>query len=148
MVGGRRGARHPRLRTEASGLTRVVLPLKGSGLLPTTIRCRGVRGGPGWEVEIWTFRLSSLPGTAAWRDPIGMTLSRLLAAGCGAAWLAAQEDFVDPPDLFDPSCMGEGVYAGLSEATGLLFHDAKDSFETLSDDELSELKKTARNVWE
>ena len=100
-----------------------------------------VLGGPGWEVELWTVRLSAPPPASARQGAVEGTLMALIAAGCQVSWLAAEGDFVDPPDLLDPRYMGQGLYAGFSRETGLLFHGWHDSLETLGDHELLALSE-------
>ena len=104
--------------------------------------------GPGWEVDVWTIRLDALPTGDRWADTLAATLDQLIGAGYQVAWFATEGDFVDPPHLFDPSVMGEGVYAASSHRTGFLTRDVGGTqLQPLADAQLTELHEAAAVVW-
>ena len=75
-------------------------------------------------------------------------LGRLLDAGYEVAWFAVEGDFADPPALFDPEMMGEGVYAAASRETGFICRDdGEGDLKALTDADLSRLRPPAEAVW-
>jgi hypothetical protein len=104
--------------------------------------------GPGWQVDVWTLRLDALPTRDRWVGNLMATLDQLIEAGYQVAWFATEGDFVDPPHLFDPRVMGEGVYAARSRRTGFLTRDVGGTeLQPLDDAQLIELHEAAAAVW-
>lgn len=104
--------------------------------------------GDGWAVDLWTIRLRRIPVGTEWLALRKRTLARLAHAGYSVAWAAAEGDFVDPPALFDPEVMGQGLYAAYSEATGFLCRDqGTDDIAVLSDADLVRLRQVAVPIW-
>jgi hypothetical protein len=104
--------------------------------------------GEGWAVDLWTIRTPGVPVGSDWRAMLERILGRLLDAGYEVAWFATEGDFVDPPGLFDPAVMGEGVYAAASRETGFLCRDAGEGDLTvLADGDLARLRRPATAVW-
>jgi hypothetical protein len=67
--------------------------------------------GESWTVWLWDIRIRSWPKIDSWSITVENTLDVLLGAGAIVAWCGVEGCFVDPPDLFDPSEMAEGVWA-------------------------------------
>lgn len=65
----------------------------------------------GWRVIVWDVPITEWPESDAWTIAVRSTFDSLLAAGCVVAWIGREGYFCDPPDLFLPSCMSEGVVA-------------------------------------
>jgi hypothetical protein len=70
-----------------------------------------------WRVLVRSVRVRRWPSPSDWQLVIRNTLHFLTISGAGVAWCATEGDFVDPPDLFDPNQMGDGVWAVLSQKT-------------------------------
>ena len=102
----------------------------------------------GWAVDLWTIRDPRLPAGAEWRTTLARVLGRLLDAGYEVAWFAVEGDFADPPALFDPDMMGEGVYAAASGKTGFICRDdGEGDLKALGHADLSRLRPPAEAVW-
>jgi hypothetical protein len=41
-------------------------------------------------------------------------------SGASIAWMANEATFADPPSLFDPTVMGDAIFATLSSVTGFV----------------------------
>ncbi len=110
--------------------------------------CRSWRlHGEAWEVVVWTVRVDRWPG----RDEFGFlterTMHALREAGCVVSWVGREGFFTDPPGLFLPESMSQGVLAALSGATG--FRTALDLDQPLRfllDDELLELREASHGL--
>lgn len=75
--------------------------------------------GPGWGAAVWDVELDlrEIPVRRVleiWHS----FFEQVLALGYDLAWIGL--DFVDPPYLFDPDCMGESVSAACSRSIGLV----------------------------
>lgn len=66
--------------------------------------------GLGWWVHIWDIRIAVWPTSAAWMDVVCTALQALRAGGATVAWGGLEGRFADPPSLFDPAEMSEGVW--------------------------------------
>lgn len=73
-----------------------------------------------WRVLVRTVRVHSWPQADHWHATVQSTLQAFRNAGAGVAWCGLEGDFVDPPDLFDPKQMGEGVWAVLEPSIGFV----------------------------
>lgn len=101
-----------------------------------------------WEVWVWDVRVLRWPEPSQWPDVLNRTLQKLGAAGAIVAWCGLEGHFVDPPDLFKPSCMSGSVYAALSELTGFVCRAQLGAeLQTLDDSELLQLRAVAESVW-
>ncbi len=79
---------------------------------------------------------------------LACALDRLLEAGYEVAWFATEGDFVDPPALFDPAVMGQGVYAAASRETGFISRDTGEGdLRVLTGADLARLRRPAAAVW-
>jgi hypothetical protein len=65
-------------------------------------------------VFLWDLAVPQWPETDTWEQSVKATLEALLGCGCTVAWLGRQDSFWDPPCLFDPEFMSEGVLAAAS----------------------------------
>jgi hypothetical protein len=76
--------------------------------------------GETWEGVVWDLPVREWPTSAEdFYDQLGALLERVVASGrFGLAWIA--QDFVEPPELFEPSSMSGRVYGAFSRQTGLL----------------------------
>jgi RHS repeat-associated protein len=104
--------------------------------------------GPGWCVDVWTVRVVQWPAPDRWRSTIEASLRRVVESGYVVAWFSTEGDFVDPPQLFDPRYMGDGMYAACSTATGFLMRDRTGPrLEMLTGQDLLELRAAAEPLW-
>lgn len=104
--------------------------------------------GEEWAVDLWTVRSARLRAGDEWRATLEAVLDRLLRSGYAVAWCATEGDFVDPPDLLDPSAMGDGVYAAASRPTGFLCRDdGYGELKVLTDADLERLRRPAAAIW-
>jgi hypothetical protein len=95
-------------------LTPPTFPL---GLWPSATEVRPRRlWGDGWTVWLWEVRIRSWPAEDEWQGLINRTLGELLSAGAAISWCAVEGCFVDPPNLFDPTTMSDGVWSCQSKA--------------------------------
>ena len=76
--------------------------------------------GERWTVWLWDVRVRSWPVASEWVRVVSSTLETLRAAGADVAWCGVEGCFVDPPALFDPMRMANGVWA-CRTAGGLVF---------------------------
>lgn len=67
--------------------------------------------GQGWTVWLLEVRIRSWPAEERWSAIVRGTLEAVLSAGAEISWCAVEGCFVDPPSLFDPTEMGEGVWS-------------------------------------
>lgn len=82
------------------------------GLWPSDTEVRPRRlWGEGWTVWLWEVRIRSWPSEGQWKEIICGTLEALLSAGARISWCAVEGCFVDPPNLFDPIAMSDGVWS-------------------------------------
>lgn len=70
-----------------------------------------VLGGERWRVHLWEIALEVVENSAAFGQIIDATLESLLSVGCAVAWVGVEGNFCDPPNLFSPDCMSNGVFA-------------------------------------
>jgi len=122
----------------------------GAELVPeaTEVSNPWLLSGEGWAVDLWTIRDPRLPAGSQWCATLERVLGRLLDAGYEVAWFAVEGDFADPPALFDPEMMGEGVYAAASRETGFICRDdGEGDLKALTDADLSRLRPPAEAVW-
>lgn len=104
--------------------------------------------GECWEIDLWTIRPPRIPTGNEWVSLLQRTLEGLAEAGYVVGWFAPEGDFVDPPDLFDPEMMGEGIYAAFSRPTGFLCRDAGvGGLRPLASEDLANLRSVAQGVW-
>lgn len=95
-----------------------------------------------WEVIVWDVRVARWPSAEKFHQVVRQTLEALLVGSCSVAWVGREGFFVDPPDLFLPEFMSEGVLAALSRETGFRIAVALDEpMQFLLDDELQELRE-------
>lgn len=103
--------------------------------------------GDSWRVVVWDVALSDWPREEPWVNAVRSTLKALLDAGCVVTWLGRPGCFCDPPDLFLPSCMSEGV---LAAATDDGFFDCPvrpdRPLDYLTDEQLLELRSRSRGL--
>lgn len=76
--------------------------------------------GPGWVAPLWRFEITTWPSPEDWRDRVRATLERMESSGAAIAWMANDLTFADPPGLFDPTAMGDQVFAAISPVTGFV----------------------------
>lgn len=68
--------------------------------------------GDHWEVFQVSVRVDlEALDQAAFQRMVDASLESLLAQGCRVSWLGTVGAFADPPDLFTPRYMAEGVFA-------------------------------------
>jgi hypothetical protein len=100
--------------------------------------------GDRWEVLVWDVKLRCWPAPEEFPELVRRTLEALRVAGCKVAWVGREGYFADPPDLFLPDSMSEGVLAALSDETGFQMAVALDQpLRSLPDDELLALRKAS-----
>ena len=82
------------------------------GLWPPTTEVRSRRlWGDGWTVWMWELRIRVWPTANEWQTVVNRSLEEVVSSGAGVSWCAVEGCFVDPPALFDPDAMSEGVWA-------------------------------------
>jgi hypothetical protein len=101
--------------------------------------------GEDWTVWQWDIRVHSWPAAALWRSLVLGTLDQLLDAGAAVAWCAVEGAFADPPALFEPRHMSDGVWAARIKDQGGVFQPSglDEPFETLTDEQLARLRQAA-----
>lgn len=102
---------------EVDGFTTYAFWRQDEALLPELILPRGVEGkstvlrGPGWSVWLWAIRVIEWPSAGEWSSFVRGFLEQLTKQGASVAWCGLEGNFVEPPELFDPSEMSAGVWA-------------------------------------
>jgi hypothetical protein len=67
-----------------------------------------------WEVVVWDVAVAAWPSGEAWTRSVRGTLEALVDGGARVAWIGLEGFFCDPPDLFEPALMSEGVLAAMT----------------------------------
>ena len=100
--------------------------------------------GDRWTVWLWDVRVQVWPDAAVWRDAVMGLLEQVLSGGAAVAWCGIEGAFADPPSLFTPEAMSEGVWAART-SHGDTFNppDLRESFKTLTIADLSKLRSAA-----
>ncbi|WP_159803243.1 hypothetical protein [Arthrobacter zhaoguopingii] len=72
--------------------------------------------GEGWKVFLWEVPIIIWPTGAAFQTAVRQTLQAMIDNGCRVAWIGAEGvPFCNPPALFDPECMSDGVLAWMTD---------------------------------
>lgn len=96
--------------------------------------------GDNWIVWLWDVKFSDIPNN--WKDLTKKTLTFFFEKNSIISWCGLDGYFVDPPDLFDPNLMSNGIYAAIgSDGVFICHSDLDDKFEALTDHELLILHK-------
>lgn len=98
--------------------------------------------GDKWTVWVWDIRICGWPDTANWFHVVKATLKEMLSHGAVVSWAGLEGFFVEPPDLFDPQYMSDGVWAVLSESEEFICSaEIGQPFKTLDDQVLEHMRK-------
>jgi hypothetical protein len=138
---------------EAAGFTiygfwpqgRVLQPALDLGAWPS-VESRVFRlAGDDWTVWACDVRIHSWPAAARWRSLVLGTLNQLLNAGATVAWCALEGAFADPPGLFEPKHMSDGVWtARINGQDGIFGPPGLDEpFVKLTDEQLITFRRAA-----
>lgn len=105
--------------------------------------------GDGWLVHLWDVRVPDWRTVMCWKELVGRTLGSVLVDGCSVAWLALEECFVDPPDLFLPEFMSGGVLAVVTQqGFSVAPADLDEPLTALSDQEMLIVRSHAGGIFE
>lgn len=100
--------------------------------------------GEHWTVWAWDVRLHSWPAATHWRNLVLGTLDQLVTAGATVAWCGLEGAFADPPALFDPRRMSNGVWAARFDGQGVFEPPGLDEpFAKITDEQLVILRQAA-----
>lgn len=101
--------------------------------------------GEDWTVWAHDIRVHSWPAAALWRSLVLGILNQLLDAGAAVAWCGVEGAFADPPALFDPRRMPDGVWAARMSGheSGFQPPGLDEPFEKLTDEQLAMLRRAA-----
>jgi hypothetical protein len=101
--------------------------------------------GDRWQVFLWTVRLPAFPSNRPWTEAAHKSLEWIINGGCKVAWLGAEGlPFCDPPSLFSPTEMQNGVIAALRSSGEFLCPlDPDEPMRFLTDAEMAQLRTYA-----
>lgn len=101
--------------------------------------------GDDWTVWAWDVHIHSWPAADRWRSLVVGTLDQLVNAGATVAWCAVEGAFADPPSLFDPKHMSDGVWTARIDGPGGVFEPPglDEPFAKLTDEQLIRLRRAA-----
>ena len=75
--------------------------------------------GDDWYVLRWDIRIIDWPHEKSWENTLFKTLGRMLDQGAKVSWCGIDENFIEPPSLFDPNEMpSRGIYACATKELG------------------------------
>jgi hypothetical protein len=103
--------------------------------------------GEGWEIILWTIKLSTWFDQDDFERALRETFSAMVAHGAIVSWAGLEGDFVEPPSIFDSDEMGEGVYAFMTD-DGAFVCSAQlhEQFRPVSEDELLQLRRVSQRA--
>ncbi len=109
-------------------------------LWPNGTEVKGtVLRGDWWRVFLFDVKIVVWPEN--WLRVIEQTLTSLVQQGSKISWVGLGDLFAEPPDLFDPASMEQGVLVALSSRTGFLSHPHPDgTIDPLTNDDLLTLR--------
>lgn len=103
--------------------------------------------GEQWEVPRWEVRVMNPPTDGDLVRRVRWTLESLCSKDCLVAWAGDGHTFSDPPVLFLPSAMSNGVLAAYSESLGFKLDIPPDGpINALSDEDLLVLRADSRGL--
>ena len=98
--------------------------------------------GEDWVVWLWDIRIDKWPSQAEWIQTIKTTLEEMLNHGAIVSWAGLEGFFVEPPDIFAPEFMGDGVWAlSMKHDECFCFAELGKPFKTLDDSILEKTRK-------
>ena len=93
--------------------------------------------GSGWHVCGWDVHV--LGWGAEWLPSIRKLLANLVKERAVIAWIGLNEQFADPPDLFSPSCMSNGVLLATTKTSEFVNLAGDSRLDPVTDSQLAEL---------
>jgi hypothetical protein len=100
--------------------------------------------GENWVIWLWDVKFSEIPNN--WKKITEDTLRFFFEKNSIISWCGLGGYFIDPPDLFDPKEMSNGVYAVVDANGVFICHSDLDSkYEALTDNELLMLHNVIKN---
>ncbi|MEI7352598.1 hypothetical protein WCU98_22725 [Pectobacterium parmentieri] len=96
--------------------------------------------GDDWVVWLWDVKFNAHPHD--WLDKTEKTLLYFIENLSVVSWCGLDGCFSEPPGLFDPNEMSEGIYAAIGSDKIFIFHtDFDDEYKNLEREDLIKLKE-------
>lgn len=95
--------------------------------------------GDDWVVWLWDVKFNDHPN--GWFDKTEKTLLYFIENQSVVSWCGLDGCFSEPPGLFDPNEMSEGVYAAMGKDKNFICHtDFNDEYKNIKIEDLMKLK--------
>lgn len=101
-----------------------------------------IEEGETWRVNQWEVKIEQWPKPEEWQDLLKKTLQVNIEGGATVAFCGILGHFADPPALFDPKHMPDGVWAALDK-TGRFLCTAEldERIKFFSDEQMADLRR-------